>query len=402
MSSISAPVSAIAAASSVAITSPPRSTVTRSAISRTSSRRCETNRMDVPSARSCRTIASSADASLADSAAVGSSMMMTGASSTSARAISTICFCAVDRLPARRARIDIEAGAETAQNLRGPALGFAARVEETGRPRLVAEQHVFRDAQLGHDHQLLEDGNDAVAAGIARRRELHVVSADANAALVRAACRPTGCGSASTCRHRSRRPAHAPRRREDRARRRAARARPDRSGKCSPPRRLEPAGHPLAQPWPSREHRPDRSAASLLRVASPSWPPPASSINANAAVPRIRSVARDSVKQFSCPVAEVARRRSDHALARHRCAARIAQAARSRKGACGWRLGTRKTARCPLLDGASRATTTSVSPASTYATKLPEKLPAAIPSSSTVPPPDSVSSTSPSPEAAAV
>ena len=73
----------------------------RSAILRISSSRCETNKIAAPSARSWRRISvAKPQPQLSDSAAVGSSRIMTGARLIKARAISTICLWPVDNMPA--------------------------------------------------------------------------------------------------------------------------------------------------------------------------------------------------------------------------------------------------------------------------------------------------------------
>ena len=90
--------SAVIPASSLLSTClPSRITVTRWQIAKTSSSRCEMNRTAVPAVRSVRTTSNSRSTSAADSAAVGSSITITRASSDSALAISTICWSAMDR-----------------------------------------------------------------------------------------------------------------------------------------------------------------------------------------------------------------------------------------------------------------------------------------------------------------
>ena len=82
---------------------PSRITVTRWHSAKTSSSRCEMNRTAVPAARSVRTTSKSRSTSAADSAAVGSSITMTRASSEMALPISTTCWSAMDRPRAIRA-----------------------------------------------------------------------------------------------------------------------------------------------------------------------------------------------------------------------------------------------------------------------------------------------------------
>ena len=71
-------------------------TVTRWQIAKTSSSRCEMNSTAAPPERSVQTTSNSRATSVADSAAVGSSITITRASSDSALAISTICWSAMD------------------------------------------------------------------------------------------------------------------------------------------------------------------------------------------------------------------------------------------------------------------------------------------------------------------
>ncbi len=71
----------------------------------------------------------------------------------------------------RPRRIDVEIAGEPAQHLRGLPLGLPPRIEDAAEARLAAEKHVLGDAELADDHQLLEDRDDAAAAGVARRRK---------------------------------------------------------------------------------------------------------------------------------------------------------------------------------------------------------------------------------------
>ena len=81
----------------VATLPPSRKIVTRSQSARTSSRRWEMKTMVRPSSRSRRTIENSVSTSRGVKGAVGSSMMMRRLSEASARAISTICWSAIDK-----------------------------------------------------------------------------------------------------------------------------------------------------------------------------------------------------------------------------------------------------------------------------------------------------------------
>ncbi len=82
---------------------PSRITVTRWHSAKTSSSRCEMNRTAAPDALSARTTSNSRFTSAAESAAVGSSITMTRASSEIALPISTTCWSAMDRPRAIRA-----------------------------------------------------------------------------------------------------------------------------------------------------------------------------------------------------------------------------------------------------------------------------------------------------------
>ncbi len=116
----------------VEIQRPSRRTVTRSAISKTSSIRCEMNRIATPSARSDRMIRKRRSASWAESDAVGSSMIRTRTLSEIALAISRVC-CSAGVRP--------RAGSSTSRrtpSLSKHGLGVTAHpppVDECGRGR---------------------------------------------------------------------------------------------------------------------------------------------------------------------------------------------------------------------------------------------------------------------------
>ncbi len=78
---------------------PLRSTVIRSAIAKTWSMKCDTNRIAIPSSRSDRSTLSSCSTSPASRLDVGSSSTSTRADTSSARAIATICCTAIDWEP---------------------------------------------------------------------------------------------------------------------------------------------------------------------------------------------------------------------------------------------------------------------------------------------------------------
>jgi hypothetical protein len=82
---------------------PSRITVTRWQMAKISSIRCEMNRTAAPAARSARTTSKSRFTSVADSAAVGSSITMIRASSEIALPISTTCWSAMESPRAMRA-----------------------------------------------------------------------------------------------------------------------------------------------------------------------------------------------------------------------------------------------------------------------------------------------------------
>ena len=81
-------------------------------------------------------------------------------------------------------RIDPFADAEPLEDRRGCALRFAPRIEDPAQSGFGAEQDVLGDAEIGNDHQLLEDRDDSSSAGVARRGERNVCAIDRERALV--------------------------------------------------------------------------------------------------------------------------------------------------------------------------------------------------------------------------
>ena len=114
-----------------------------------------------------RATANSRSTSTADSAAVGSSMISTRASSDSALAISTICWSAIDRpgggaVAGRGAR-------RAGRTARRPRRFIAAGRCRPPAQRLAAHEDVLGDRQVGEERRLLVDDRDARVARPARR-----------------------------------------------------------------------------------------------------------------------------------------------------------------------------------------------------------------------------------------
>ena len=154
------------AAGPVTMMRPLRSTEMRSACVSASSSACEMKIIATP--RFCSDFIRSNRCSVSSgvSAAVGSSRMMTRASLSTARAISTICRLAADSEPASCDGIDVEV--QPLQHLPGGIADLAHRIERA----LAAEHHVLGHGQLRHQAGFLVDHGDAEAAGILRRGEV--------------------------------------------------------------------------------------------------------------------------------------------------------------------------------------------------------------------------------------
>ena len=153
-------------------------------------------------------------------AAVGSSSSTHRAPRASARAISTICSCSTDSVPARRLRRDVEA--PLAHDVAGPA-AHRAPADQSGAP-VAAEEDVLGDRQVRHDHRVLEDRGDPLApARRCRRRGGAGSPPNRTVARVRLAAGRTGSRRGSTCRRRCGRPGRGTARPRATGRRRAAR-----------------------------------------------------------------------------------------------------------------------------------------------------------------------------------
>src|ERR1700756_5599250 len=115
-------------------------------MAKTSSSRCEMNSTAAPWLFRVRITSKRRSTSVADSAAVGSSMTITLALTDRALPISPTCWSAMDRPRANRR--GIEGTAEPLEDrgrlvLHGPAVDPAAATE-----RLAADEHVLRDGQV--------------------------------------------------------------------------------------------------------------------------------------------------------------------------------------------------------------------------------------------------------------
>ena len=138
---------------------PSRITVTVWQMAKTSSSRCEMNRTAASWLFRVRITSKSRSTSAAESAAVGSSITITLASSDSALPISTTCWSAMDRPRAIRA-----GSSGTPRRLKIAAASFCIARRSILRPlteRLAADEHVLRDGQVGEQRRLLVDDGDA-------------------------------------------------------------------------------------------------------------------------------------------------------------------------------------------------------------------------------------------------
>ena len=143
----------------VSMYEPSRITVTVSQRANTSSKRCEMNSSARPSSRRLRATAKSRSTSTPESAAVGSSMMSTRASSEMALAISMICWSAIERpsvtrsgssATPRRSKISTASARIALRSIRPDAVG-----------RLAAHEDVLGHRQIGEERRLLVDDRDA-------------------------------------------------------------------------------------------------------------------------------------------------------------------------------------------------------------------------------------------------
>ena len=123
------------------------------------------NSTAVPDALSARTTSNSRSTSAAESAAVGSSITMTRASSEIALPISTTCWSAMDSPRAIRAGSSwtpSRAKIAAASVAHGPPVD-----PPPGPERLAPDEHVLRHGQVREQRRLLVDDRDA---GRPRRR----------------------------------------------------------------------------------------------------------------------------------------------------------------------------------------------------------------------------------------
>ena len=137
---------------------PLRSTVMRSLIAYTWSRKCETNRIATPRSRRARTTSNSRATSSASRLDVGSSRMSTRASTTIAREIATSCCTASECDGQRRLRVDVEVDAS--RRCSRAALRVRRQSTTPGPAHLVAEHDVLRDRQVVAEVDLLVHGAD--------------------------------------------------------------------------------------------------------------------------------------------------------------------------------------------------------------------------------------------------
>ena len=132
------------------------------------------------------------------------------ADADSARAISTSWRVATLSEPATLRRVERQA--EFVEQALGACAQRAPVEQPQARARLAAEPDVLGDGQLGQHRELLVDGADAGRARLHRRAEANRLPVDADLAGARRGRRRRAGSSASTCRRRWRRSAHAPRR----------------------------------------------------------------------------------------------------------------------------------------------------------------------------------------------
>ena len=163
---------------------PSRMTVTVSQRSKTSSNRCEMNRSARPSSRRLRATANSRSTSTPDSAAVGSSMISTRASSETAFAISMTCWSAIERPSAGRSgsmRTPSRRKSDSTSRAHRPAVDPAEAADG-----LAAHEDVLGDRQVGEERGLLVDDGDARLLRLGGRREVDVLAVEAELARVAA------------------------------------------------------------------------------------------------------------------------------------------------------------------------------------------------------------------------
>ncbi len=140
--------------------------------------------MPLPSSRSWRAMPIRRSTSTPESAAVGSSMMMTFAPTEIDLAISTTCWSAIERPRASRSgsigtpRRDVSSRVSLAH----------PRAVEGAEPRvrLAADEHVLRDRQVGEQRGLLVDDGDAGSLSVAGAVEVDALAVEQELAAVAA------------------------------------------------------------------------------------------------------------------------------------------------------------------------------------------------------------------------
>ena len=110
---------------------------------------------------------------------------------------------------AERSHRPVRVGVEVELGEHGVRLAAHARAIDDGERaeaahRQIAERDVLGDRQRRHQAQLLRDGHDAGGDGIVRTVKVALLSVDAESCRGRDDARRRGCGSAWTCRRRSR------------------------------------------------------------------------------------------------------------------------------------------------------------------------------------------------------
>ena len=160
---------------------PLRSTVIRSEISYTWSRKCDTNRIAVPPSRSRRITRNSSATSSASRLDVGSSRISTRAETAVARAMATSCWTAIGWAP----RVDLGSMVRSSS----PSSSVARRVhravvDPAEAAGLTAQQNVLGHSQIGAEVDLLVDGADAGVLRLPRAAEPLLDAVDRDAARV--------------------------------------------------------------------------------------------------------------------------------------------------------------------------------------------------------------------------
>ena len=160
---------------------PLRSTVIRSEISYTWSRKCDTNRIAAPPSRSRRITRNSSATSSASRLDVGSSRISTRAETAVARAMATSCWTAIGWAP----RVDLGSMVRSSS----PSSSAARRVhravvDPAEAAGLAAQQNVLCHSQIGAEVDLLVDGADAGVLRLPRAAEPLLDAVDRDAARV--------------------------------------------------------------------------------------------------------------------------------------------------------------------------------------------------------------------------